>query len=129
MSISRSRDCIHSSCSGHSSSSSRNRADCPFRRGSEGVGRVVDRWIACIFTANHAKRRLVPERRIDCGDWSLPRVRRRRAVRLDLAGVRDIAPCTVWPLGGQCGLPLHPGELSQTVVWATSEPSETIPRT
>ena len=78
MSISRSRDCIHSSCSGHSSSSSRNRADCSFRRGSEGVGRVVDRWIACIFTANHAKRRLVPSRRIDCGDWSLPRVLRRR---------------------------------------------------
>ena len=62
MSISRSRDCIHSSCSGHSSSSSRNRADCSFRWGSEGVGRVVDRWIACIFTANHTKRRLVPRR-------------------------------------------------------------------
>ena len=81
MRISRSRDCIHSSCSGHSSSPSRNRAD------------------------RHAKRGLVPSRRINCGDWSLPRVRRRLAVRLDLASVRDIAPCAVWPLGGQCGLP------------------------
>jgi hypothetical protein len=113
MSISRSRDCIHSFCSGHSSSPSRNRADCPFHRCSEGVGRVVDRWMACIFAANHAKRRLVPSRRIDSCDWSLARVRCRRAVRLDLAGVRDIAPSTVWPLGGQCGLPLHPGELDE----------------
>jgi len=39
MSISRSRDCIHSCCSGHSSSSSRNRDDCPFHRCSEAVGR------------------------------------------------------------------------------------------
>jgi hypothetical protein len=111
MSMSRSRDCIHSSCSGHSSRPSRNRADCPFHRCSEGVGRVVDRWMECIFAANHAKRRLGPSRRIDCGDWNLPGVLHRRAVRLDLAGERDIARCTVWPLGEQCGLPLHPGEL------------------
>jgi hypothetical protein len=81
MSISRSRSCIHSSCGGHSSSPSRNRDDCPFHRRSEAVGRVVDRWMACIFAANHAKRGLVPSQRIDCGDRSLPRVRRRRAVR------------------------------------------------
>ena len=101
MSISRSRNCIHSSRSGHSSSPSRNRDDRPFHRCSEAVGRVVDRRMACIFAANHVKRRLVPSRRIDCGDRSLPRVRRRRAVRLDLAGVRNTAPCTVWALGGQ----------------------------
>jgi hypothetical protein len=113
MSESRSRDCIHSSCRGHSSSPSRNRDDCPFHRCSEAVGRVVDRWMACVFAANYSKRRLVPSRRIDCGDQSLPRVRRRRAVRLDLAGVRDIAPWTVWALGGQCELPLRPGELHE----------------
>jgi len=110
MSISRSRDCIHSSCSGHSSSSSRNRADCSFRWGSEGVGRVVDRWMAYIFAANHAKRPLVPSLRID---RSLPRVRRRRAVRLELALRARYCSVHVWPLGGQCGLPLHPGELHE----------------
>jgi hypothetical protein len=83
MIISGSRDCIHSSCSGHSSSPSRNRADLPFHQCSEGVGRVVDRWMACIFAPNDAKRRLVSSPRIDSGDWSLARVRRRRAVRMD----------------------------------------------
>jgi hypothetical protein len=68
MSMSPSRDCIHSSCSGHSSSPSRDQLDCPFHRCSEAVCRVVDRWMASIFAANHAKRRLVPSRRIDWGD-------------------------------------------------------------
>jgi hypothetical protein len=45
MSISRSRDCIHSSRSGHSSSPSRTLADCPSYRCWAGVGRVVDRWM------------------------------------------------------------------------------------
>jgi hypothetical protein len=46
MSISRSRDRIHSSSSGHSSSPTRKRNDCPFHRCSEGGGRVVYRWRA-----------------------------------------------------------------------------------
>jgi hypothetical protein len=113
MSILRSRDCIHSSRSGHSSSRPRNRADRPCHRCSEGVCRVVDRWLACIFAANHAKRRLVLARRIDCGDWSLARVRGRRAVRLDLAGVRDIARAPFGRSEGNAGYPFNPGELHE----------------
>jgi hypothetical protein len=113
MSISRSRDGIQSSLGGRSSTPSRNRHDCPFQGRSGALARIVDRWMARIFAANHAHRPLASSGRIDRGDQTLPRVRRRSAVRPDLAGVRDIAPRAVWPLGGPIAVATRPGELHE----------------
>ena len=109
MSMSRSRDCIHSAAV-ILRAPQEIEPIVLFTGCSEGVGRVVDRWMAYIFAANYAKRPLVPSLRID---RSLPRVRRRRAVRLELALRARYCSVHVWPLGGQCGLPLHPGELHE----------------
>jgi hypothetical protein len=68
--------------------------------------------MARIFAANHAQRRLVSSVGIDCGDQTLPRVRR-SAVRPDLAGVRDIAPRAIGPLGGPIVVASRPGELHE----------------
>ena len=129
MSITRSRDCIHSSCSGHSSSLSRNRDDCPFHRcwkplaalGIAGWRLSLPRTTRSAAWCSHG------------GSTAVTGVYRGsawRAVRLDLVGVRDIALCTVWPLGRQSGLPLRPGELhvSFRYAWVNlpgSPPSQT----